>query len=184
MLNPWMQQVRDWQTFYTLTGSAAATLLALMFVVISLGMASLGPNMSGEGVRAFVTPTVVYFAAVLMLAALMIMPVMTPLLLGGLLGLGGLGGIGYIVVIRVDGIWRRSKLPWDDWYWHVALPVVVDGLLIAAGLCLWLGWSPGMICAALADLLLLMIGIRNAWDLAIWMAQQRRNQSPPPPPES
>ena len=52
--------VRDWHDFYALVGTAAATLVGLMFVA-----ASIGDNIFDEKdlvpMKAFITPTVVHF---------------------------------------------------------------------------------------------------------------------------
>jgi hypothetical protein len=65
----WSQQLQSWNNFYVIVGSAAARLTRLMFVVVSLST-RVGERRAG-GVRAFVTPTVVYFATVLAVGALM-----------------------------------------------------------------------------------------------------------------
>ena len=57
-----------WQTFYVITGSAAATLTGLMFVVISLIVGSRARVSPGSGgIATFSTPTVVHFGAVLLM---------------------------------------------------------------------------------------------------------------------
>ena len=66
MIDPWLQQLRDWQNFYMLSGTAAATLTGLMFVVISLSPNMTDPDAEAN-VRAFVTPTVVQLSVVLVL---------------------------------------------------------------------------------------------------------------------
>jgi hypothetical protein len=174
MVDPWLQQLRDWQAFYVLTGTAAATLTALMFVVVSLGAASGGSETATNAVRAFVTPTVVYFTTVLVLAALMIMPLLTPAWLSGLLALGGLGGLGYVGATGVHTQWRQNRLGREDWYGYIGLPVAAYGLLVVSAVELWMHAQLGLGAAAIADLLFIVVGIRNAWDLALWVAQQRR----------
>src|SRR3989442_11759560 len=66
-----MPELAGWDSFYVIIGSSAAALTGLMFVVIALtGEVSA----TVEAVRAFSTPTVVHFGAVLLLAALLTTP--------------------------------------------------------------------------------------------------------------
>jgi hypothetical protein len=83
--------LRDWQAFYQLAGTAAATLIGLIFLAISLG-ARLVPAENTSSLRAFVVPIVIHFGAVHVLSALMLIPVYTRLLLG--LTLVGAGLVG------------------------------------------------------------------------------------------
>src|SRR5581483_4543533 len=61
-----------WETFYVILGSSAAALTGLQFVVTVLGSEV---NIVGEAAtRAFGTPTIVHFCAVLLLAAITTAP--------------------------------------------------------------------------------------------------------------
>ena len=62
-----------WQNFYVIIGSSAAALTGLQFVVIVLGA---GTNWipSLPATRAFGTPTVVHFCAVLLVSAILTAP--------------------------------------------------------------------------------------------------------------
>ncbi|MGE5224115.1 MAG: hypothetical protein ACM3PY_16870, partial [Omnitrophica WOR_2 bacterium] len=62
----------NWQNFYIIIGSAAATLTGLMFVVVTL-MASIETHVStlNAGISAFNTPTIVHFCAVLLIAGIL-----------------------------------------------------------------------------------------------------------------
>ena len=67
----------DWDNFYMLAGGTAGTLIGLIFVVITLGM-----DHAQEGdtlrIRIFVTPILVYFVSLLVIAMVMVPP-MAPL---------------------------------------------------------------------------------------------------------
>ncbi len=60
MTEAWAQQVEAWHDFYVIVGGAAAGLTGLMFIVVSLGGTV---RRAAPGVRAFVTPTVVFFSS-------------------------------------------------------------------------------------------------------------------------
>src|SRR5260370_38768075 len=81
-----------WQTFYTIIGSAAATLTGLMFVVVTL-ISGVRQRRSSESVGAFGTPTVVHFCLALLVAAILSPPWQVLWNAGLLLGLSGLGGV-------------------------------------------------------------------------------------------
>jgi hypothetical protein len=91
-MNAWLQQIREWHEFYLLVGTSVAALTGLMFVVVSIGPEVITGRPTA-GVRAFVTPTVVYFTTVLVVSAVMIMPHVDPLVLGVLLLLGSVAGM-------------------------------------------------------------------------------------------
>ena len=174
MAETWLEQLHQWHEFYVLVGTAAATLTGLMFVVVSIGPQVIASR-SASGVRTFVTPVMVHFTSVLAVSALMIVPLMTPGVLAVLLALGSLGVLIYIFAIGAHGQWRQSKLGRDDWIGYIGVPVLSYLVILAAAVAIWREAAPGFAMVAAAAVLLLIAGIRNAWDLVIWMAQQFRS---------
>jgi hypothetical protein len=63
----------DWDGFYTLAGSTAGTLIGLIFVVITLGIEHAEKD---DDLRAhlFVTPVLVHFTGLLVIAMAMVPP--------------------------------------------------------------------------------------------------------------
>lgn len=173
MAETWLQHLHEWREFYLLIGTAAATLTGLMFVVVSIGPHVIATRGSA-GVRAFVTPAVVHFTTVLVVSALMMMPSLTPAALAGLLVLGSLGVLTYIFVIGVHAQWRQSKLDREDWLGYVALPILSYLVMLAAAAGVWHQSELGLVTLGASQILLLVVGIRNAWDLVIWLAQKAR----------
>ena len=57
-----LAQLADWANFYVITGSAAAGLTGLTFVVIAL--ASEAGRVNAVGLNTFITPTIVHFGTV------------------------------------------------------------------------------------------------------------------------
>src|SRR5437879_4420152 len=88
-----LSALADWANFYVITGSAAAGLMGLTFVVIAL--AANGRGMTATGMRAFVTPTIVHFGTVLALAAFLNMPRQNAISLGLGFGAAGVAGLIY-----------------------------------------------------------------------------------------
>jgi hypothetical protein len=60
-----------------------------------------------------------------------------------------------------------------DRLWYALLPVPAYLLVLAAGLSLWRQSAFGLNLLASALILLLLIGIRNAWDMTVWIMDRR-----------
>jgi hypothetical protein len=126
-----------WESFYVIVGSSAGALTGLQFVVIAL-IAENQAARSMREIRAFGTPTVVHFCAVLFVSAIVSAP------------WGALHGA--------------------YWWWYVVLPltayfVCVDNKSPAA--------SKTISCLfviAATCLVLLFVGIHNAWDTVTYIA--------------
>jgi hypothetical protein len=169
--------LKDWDNFYVITGSAAAGLTGLTFVVIALSADAKRVNL--RGLRTFVTPTIVHFGAVLALAAFLSMPHQGVLSLSLGFGAAGVAGLVYVAVIA-GGIVRIAGdyIPvHEDWIWNVALPGIVYGVLFAAAFLIWRRPAASMYGVAAASVLLVFVGIHNAWDVAIWNSVRRHNDS-------
>ena len=171
-----------WQNFYMLIGTAAATLTGLMFVVTTL-IAGIDAHLStlNAAVSAFNTPTVVQFGAVLLLAGILSAPWQTFSSLGLLLGLISLGLVLYsIIVLR-----RMRRVPHyqstlEDWLWYMGFPFLAHLLLMVAAFVLRGNPAPALDLVSAAMLVLLLTGIRNAWDMVTFLAVERahsENQS-------
>jgi hypothetical protein len=159
-----------WHDFYTLVGTAAATLIGVMFVVASI-MAVFSERRSQAGVQAFYTPTVVHFTTVLLLCLAVSVPAVGGATLGWLLLAIGAGGAGYAAIV-----WRRmgrhgftATIDWADRIWYALSPIAGHLLAVVAALMLLTGHAWGLAVLAVATVALLAAGIRNAWDIAVWM---------------
>jgi hypothetical protein len=164
-----------WQNFYMLMGTAAATLTGLMFVVTTL-IASIEARLSilNASVSAYNSPTVVHFGAVLLLAGILSAPWQSLPSLSLLIGLVGLGMVAYsLIVLR-----RMRRVPHyqttlEDWTWYLALPLFSNILLMAAGFVLAKNQSLALYIVGAAMIILLLAGIRNAWDMVTFLAVER-----------
>ena len=165
----------DWQNFYVIMGTAAATLTGLMFVVTTL-IAGIDAHLStlNAAVSAFNTPTVVHFGTVLLLAGILSAPWQTFSSLSVLLGLLGLGMVFYSIIV----MWRMWRVPnyqstLEDWSWYMAFPLIANILLIVAAFVLPKNPSSALYLVGSAMMLLLLVGIRNAWDMVTFLAVER-----------
>ncbi len=164
--------IEGWHEFYLLVGTSAAALTGLMFVVISISPETIAERPKA-GARAFVTPTMVFFTTALAVSALMLVPHIAPAALALLLALTGAGGLAYLVWVRGHHYWREQKLDAEDWVFFIGLPFLSYVLFLAAAVAIWRDSVLGAPTLAFVTVLLLVIGIHNAWDLVIWLAQKR-----------
>jgi hypothetical protein len=165
----------QWQNFYMIMGTAAATLTGLMFVVTTL-IAGIDTHTAilNAAVAAFNTPIVVHFGIVLLLAGLLSAPWQTSSSLSLVLGLLGLGTVFYsIIVMR-----RMRRVPnyqstLEDWLWYLTLPLLAHASLILAACMLADNPVLALYIIGSAMILLLLVGIRNAWDMVTFLAVER-----------
>jgi hypothetical protein len=174
MLDPTLASLPAWQTFYVITGSAAAALTGLMFVVIALNTRATIDNLEG-GVQAFGTPIVLHFCAVLLLAAVASMPHQTVTSLAVCVGITGACGMALSARVAVRARRQSSYSPVpSDWVWHVVMPFVAYTMAVAAAFALSRHPELALNLIAAGSLLLLFTGIRNAWDSAVYIAAKAR----------
>jgi drug/metabolite transporter (DMT)-like permease len=147
-----------------------------MFVVITLIADSKIPR-TPANINAFGTPNVIHFLAVLLVAAILSAPWQRMQDPAHLIGLSGLAGVGYVLVVQRRMRRQRGyKMVLEDWVWHFILPMVayVTMFVCAAGLShdqQWALFGLGGIA-----LLLLFIGIHNAWDTVTYIAAAKMEE--------
>jgi hypothetical protein len=164
-----------WSSFYTMTGSAAAALTGLMFVVISLVTGRERAEGTHEGISMFSTPTVMHLAAALLISAVLIAPWRSLLHAGVLTALIGLYGVAYI--LRVMYRTRRLSVytaDLEDWTWYTILPLLAYGAISAGAIALAAVPMQALFILAGGVVLLIFVGIRNAWDIVTYIAIVRR----------
>lgn len=162
-----------WDTFYLIVGSAAAALTGLQFVVIAL-IAELRVPGSMQEVSTFGTPTIMHFSAVLLISAVVSAPWPTPLGVGLTLAAIGVAGVAYIVVTGLRAR-RTAYQPYaEDWIWYVILPMLAHATLLVSGLLVARRLAFALFLVGSATLLLLFVGIHNAWDSVTYIALERR----------
>jgi hypothetical protein len=166
--------LRQWHDFYALIGTASATLVGLMFVAASIG-AGVFTRQHQAGVRSFLSPTVVHFSAVLVICLLGTIPTETWILIGVFLTWTGLIGLAYSgwTLRRMIKHGLIGSIDVIDRLAYALLPIVAYLLVIAAGVNLCRQSEAGLNVLAAALILLLLIGIRNAWDMTVWIMDRR-----------
>ncbi len=164
-----------WQSFYVIIGSAAATLTGLMFIVVTL-MSESRQRLSAAyiGISAFSEPTLVHFGAALLVAAFLNAPWQALWNVSIPLGIVGVGGVIYILVtvpqMRSLPDYRPSV---SDWVWYFSFPLILYAGLFVSALLLPGNPVPALYAIGAITVLFLFNGLRNAWDLVIFLAIQR-----------
>jgi len=159
-----MIEIAKWDSFYVIVGSAAGALIGLQFVVLTL-IADRPPTGLAEAGAAFGSPTIVHFGAVLFLSALLHAPWQTITIAAILWGLLGFGGVVYSVIVfrrmRKQSVYRPV---FEDWFFHVLLPLFAYVMLAFSSFAASSHPHDALFAVGGAALLLLFIGIHNAWD--------------------
>jgi hypothetical protein len=169
----------SWESFYVIVGSSGAALTGLVFVVIALVAESQLRSSLAE-ISAFGTPTVVHFCAAFLISVMMSAPWHGLLTLGVLVSLTGVAGMGYIaLVVRRARLQKGYQPVWEDWLWHTMLPLLAYFGLTIAGALLTSHVVGALFTAGATSVLLLFIGIHNAWDTVTWVAVARKPEPPP-----
>ncbi len=160
-----MAALAGWENFYVIVGSSAGALIGLQFVVITL-IADM--PVAREAGDAFATPTIIHFAAVLLLSAVLSAQwhgIGTAAVLWGVVGLSG---VVYAVIVarrlRVQTAIWGYRPDFEDWLFHVVLPFAAYAILAMAAYATRSHVRDALFGVGAAALLLLFIGIHNAWD--------------------
>lgn len=159
-----MPELAEWESFYVIVGGGAAALIGLQFVVLTLIAQKPQSATPGAG-AAFATPTIVHFSTTLLLAALVRVPWQTitpPALLWGIVGLAGI--VYAFVVARRMRVQTAYRPQFEDWLFHFVLPSAGYFALALSALAASSHIRAALFGVGGAALLLLFVGIHNAWD--------------------
>lgn len=161
-----MPELNGWTNFYVIVGSAAGALIGLQFVVMTL-IANLPISRdNAQAGDAFSTPTVAHFAVVLLLSAVGSAPWGEIVGIAILWGVVGASGIVYVIIVaRRMRSQTAYQAVFEDWLFHVLLPLLSYATLGASACAAFVKPRTALFLVAAASLLLLFTGIHNAWDI-------------------
>jgi hypothetical protein len=177
-----MPELTEWNSFYVITGSSAGALIGLQFVVLTL-ISQRPHRRVAEAGKAFATPSVVHFAVVLLLSAVASAPWHAISGVTVSWGLVGVAGIVYVVVVM-----RRLRVQtaynpvFEDWLFHVLFPLAAYATLAVSSFAAHSYLRPALFLVGTSALVLLFIGIHNAWDgityhVFVNLADQQESES-------
>jgi hypothetical protein len=167
------EALAGWESYYVIVGSSAAALTGLQFVVIALA-ADVSQRAADDEIGAFATPSIVHFCVALLTSAALSAPWRRLASAAIVLGVVGLAGLLYAAIVIRRARRQAGYAPvFEDWLWHAALPVVAYGLILAGALALVSHEHEALFLVGASTLLLVFIGIHNAWDTVTWLATNR-----------
>ncbi len=165
-----------WESFYVIVGSAAAALTGLQFVVIAL-IRDVQFEASEQSISAFGTPNIVHFSAALFVASALSAPWLSLSRPAFVVAAFSAVGLVYVLVVIRRARRQSSYKPvLEDWIWHAVLPFVSYALFLGAACLLPTHPHPACFAIGAATLLLLFIGIHNAWDTVTYIALSAAEQ--------
>lgn len=159
-----------WDSFFLLIGGAAGGLIGLLFIVVTLIRGG-DTGLKLRGASVYMTPTVAHLAGVLMLSALATAPGLSNSVAGVLYGVGATACLiftGRALAMLVTGSIRSTH--WSDTWGYGAAPFAASLALAVSAAAIWFApnWAARGIAASVVAMLL--IAIRNAWDLVTWIS--------------
>jgi hypothetical protein len=177
--------IAAWESFYVIVGSSAGALTGLQFVVLTL-IADAGViRGTSDTLAAFASPNVVHFCAALLVSALFSAPWPGLGPLGIAATLCGIAGFIYSLVVLRRALRQQDYKPvLEDWIWHALLPLLAHAALIWAGIRLSAAFADGLFFVAGATLLLVFIGIHNAWDTVMYVMIDRTRRAKAEPAQA
>jgi hypothetical protein len=162
-----------WETFYLMVGSSAAALIGLLFVVVTLNAESRTAERE-TGSRMFLTPIVFHFAMVFLVSTLALMPDINTLTMALAVVAVGVAGLVFVGSNLIRMVFGGFPVPhWTDYIFYGLLPVILYAAFVACGGGMAREATFAIHGLAIAVLALLFLGIRDAWDLATWLAYHR-----------
>jgi hypothetical protein len=167
IMDAFAQAVEGWHDFYLMIGTAAATLMGLLFVSLSLN-ADVVIHKSNADLRVLAAQTFSSFIGVLMFAVLFLIPRQGPTGLGlPLLGIDA--AMLYVTTGRFLGMRRYRSRRWGRrlLVLRFAIPMLCFVALMIIAVSVLLGRTSGLYWLVPVMILLIFEASLNAWDLLL-----------------
>jgi hypothetical protein len=164
-----------WESFYVIVGSSGAALTGLQFVAVAL-TTELRRRRTTETFDAFATPTIVHFCAALLISSILSAPWHALSSAAIPIAIAGAGGLVYsALVARRVRVQTQYAMVFEDWLFHTALPFLAYATVLSGGITLVSHTVDALFGIASASILLLFIGIHNAWDSVTFIATDKES---------
>ena len=160
-----------WDSFYLLIGGAAGALIGLLFIVATLTR-DIDTDSALRGASVYMTPVVIHLGVVLSLSGVAAAPGV-PAAADGVI-LGAAAALGLVTSLRVvyhllaNPLFRAAH--WTDAWCYGAMPLGAHVALAGSAAAVWLRPDLAADGVAASLLAVLLIAIRNAWDMVTWMS--------------
>lgn len=166
----------EWANFYLCAGTAAATLIGLMFIAITFGARLVTDETLGLA-RSILSPILYHFGHALLISFASMIPRITVTALA--------------LTVLVTSIARACLLPRlyrelgrashetkqiekSDWLLSLVAPALLYLVFLVGGICELLGETWPEFAIAMGTAALIFLGAFNAWDMLLWMASKVR----------
>lgn len=172
-----------WSAFFGLLSSSAAALTGLLFVVVSFG-SGVDRDRRLRAAAIYMNPIILNFAVVLASGAFALAPQHDAALAAPAVALAGAAGLA-AALRSLWGLLRPrhgvGQAHWSDIWCYALIPAVLYLCLMADGAALASRAPHAVLLLGVLLLVLLLMAIRNAWDLVTWMGPERPAADPRPP---
>jgi hypothetical protein len=158
-----------WHEFYLMSGGAAAVLIGLIFVVISL-MQDRSRSTVLTGSRLYMGPIVLGVSFVLVLSAAALVPGIDARSFALIAGAVAAWGLARGLISTVGIARLKDEVHWTDVWFYGFIPSAFYLALGVLGFGLWTGWGHAAQGLAAFVILALLLAVRNEWDLITWIA--------------
>jgi hypothetical protein len=162
----------SWSDFYLVVGGAAAVLLGLIFVVVSL-MHDRPRSTVLFGSRLYMGPIVLHMCFVLVLSAAALTPGMSARAYAAIAGAVALWGVvrGLMSLAGIRRLRGGDDPPhWTDSWYYGLLPLLLYVALAVVAMAFWKGWPQAPYGVAGVIVGLLLLSVRDEYDLVTWLA--------------
>ncbi len=170
--------LEPWHEFYSLLGTGAAALAALLFVAASIGTGYISAERASP-TRTFTSPVLFHYTYVLFVSLIALVPALPDTGLAVILGLSAAAAFGYGLFI-LRRVLRSSVTDIDDHLGYGIGPPIAYAATLVAAFLVAARASAGPAVLAGALIFLLLVNIRNTWDLTVFFAQRRSKDETPP----
>lgn len=170
-MDAFIQAVDRWHDFYIMIGTAAATLMGLLFVSLSLN-ADLITRQENADLRVLAGQTFTSFICVLMFAVLFLIPRQGPMGLG--LPLLGIDAIGLVATVRrFIGARHSPRRAWGrgSVALRYAIPAVCFAALLVIAVSVLMSRTDGLYWLVPVMIMLIWDASLNAWHLLLGLRE-------------
>lgn len=166
--------LHEWHDFYILIATVAVTIIGAMFVVASIASPYLTPTRAAQS-RTYLSPIVLHLSTAVLGCAAVMVPNLADIGFALLFGVGGLVGLLYSLLITFRVFHTNKDL--EDRICYGVVPIIGYIVLLSAVLLALMHEPIALDILAAAVAILLVAGIRNAWDLTLFFVTRERSQN-------